>query len=149
MKIQALDLSKRPPRSPRVRLGGYAILPRMLDKGRAAIAATIGEYKYACPLDEQFLDYAGVNPDALRKQLALGKGDGEILEWIKSNSRHPRTEPEILAWSCLQDQRAPGNVDSREYFHGLHKQLAPHRTDITSWFDLLDVDDFLSYGGKP
>ena len=28
------DLRQRPPRSPRVRLGGYVILPRMLDKGR-------------------------------------------------------------------------------------------------------------------
>jgi Domain of unknown function (DUF5069) len=32
-KIFALDLTKRPPRSPRLRLGGYALLPRMLDKG--------------------------------------------------------------------------------------------------------------------
>ncbi len=33
----APDLTQRPPRSPRVRLGGYVILPRMLDKGRATI----------------------------------------------------------------------------------------------------------------
>ena len=31
----APDLTQRPPRSPRVRLGGFVILPRMLDKGRA------------------------------------------------------------------------------------------------------------------
>lgn len=148
MKIQALDLTKRPPRSPRVRLGGYAILPRMLDKGRAVIAGTQGDYKFACPLDQEFLNFAGVNPDTLREQLAAGKGDGEILEWIKANSRHARTEPEILAWSCFQDHRGPGNVESRDYFHGLHKQVAPQRTDITSWFELLDVDDYASYGGK-
>ena len=28
---------ERPPRSPRVRLGGYVLLPRMLDKGRALL----------------------------------------------------------------------------------------------------------------
>ena len=49
--IHAPDLTKRPPRSPRVRLGGLVILPRMLDKGRAAIAGTIGDYHYDCPLD--------------------------------------------------------------------------------------------------
>ena len=37
MAIQTVDLTQRPPRSPRVRLGGYVILPRMLDKGRATI----------------------------------------------------------------------------------------------------------------
>ena len=37
MAVQALDLTQRAPRSPRVRLGGYVILPRMLDKGRATI----------------------------------------------------------------------------------------------------------------
>ncbi len=34
--ISAPDLTQRPPRSPRVRLGGLVLLPRMLDKGRAA-----------------------------------------------------------------------------------------------------------------
>ncbi len=41
------DLTQRPPRSPRVRLGGYVILPRMLDKGRAALAGKLGEYHFA------------------------------------------------------------------------------------------------------
>ena len=39
-KINIPDLTHRPPRSPRCRLGGYAGLPRMLDKGRATVAST-------------------------------------------------------------------------------------------------------------
>ena len=46
-----------------MRLGGDAILPRLLDKGRAAIAGTNGEYNYACPLDQNFLEFAGVDPE--------------------------------------------------------------------------------------
>ena len=38
MSLHTPDLTQFPPRSPRVRLGGYAILPRMLDKGRATVA---------------------------------------------------------------------------------------------------------------
>jgi hypothetical protein len=53
-KISAPDLTKRPPRSPRQRLGGYALLPRMLDKGRAEIAGTRGEYHYNCPSTNAF-----------------------------------------------------------------------------------------------
>lgn len=148
MATKAPDLTKQPPRSPRVRLGGYVILPRMLDKGRALLAGTIGEYKYACPLDEEFLDFAGIDGEALKQQLAAGLGDGEVLAWVQGNAKHPRTDAEIEAWSASQERRAPGNPDSRDYFNNLHKQVAPKRTDVASWFDLLDVDDFVSYGGK-
>ena len=149
MKIQATDLTQRPPRSPRVRLGGYAILPRMLDKGRAVIAEKQGEYKYACPLDKRLLEFAGINPDALREQLALGKGDEEIIEWISTNARHKRTDSEIAAWSEFQDRRVPDNVEGREFFHSVHQSIAPKREDIGTWFELLDVDDYVSFGGKP
>jgi hypothetical protein len=148
MPTNTPDLTKQPPRSPRVRLGGYAILPRMLDKGRATLTGKNGEYKYACPLDQRFLEFAGVDPKALKKQLAAGKGDGDILKWINAHAKHKRTAPEIEAWSQWQDRRPPDNPDSREYFNELHKASASKRTDIISWFDLLDVDDYVSFGGK-
>src|SRR5437762_11680200 len=114
MAMNASDLTKQPPRSPRTRLGGYVILPRMLDKGRAVIAGKNGEYKYACPLDQRFLEFAGINPDALKQQLADGKSDGEILEWIGGNSATKPSEAGIAAWSALQEQRVPTDPDSRE-----------------------------------
>jgi hypothetical protein len=129
-----------------VRLGGYVILPRMLDKGRATIAGKHGEYHYACPLDQRFLEFVGINPAALKKQLA--KSDTEVLKWIEKNAKHKRSGPEIAAWSAWQEQRAPDNPDSREFFNGLHKAGAPKRTDIVTWFDVLDLDDYVSFGGK-
>jgi len=146
MSLHTPDLTKQPPRSARVRLGGYVILPRMLDKGRATIAGKNGEYHFACPLDQRFLEFAGIDPKALKKQLK--KSDTEVLEWIHKHAKLKRTAPEILAWSAWQEQRAPDNPDSREYFNGLHKSSAPKRTDIVTWFDLLDLDDYVSFGGK-
>ncbi len=148
MPLNGPDLTKQPPRSPRVRLGGYVILPRMLDKGRAVLAGKNGEYKYACPLDQRWLEFAGIDAEALKQQLAAGRSDSEILAWVSTNAKPQRTPPEIAAWSAWQEQRAPDNPDSRAYFNGLHAQVAPHRTDIVTWFDLLDVDDYVSYGGK-
>jgi Domain of unknown function (DUF5069) len=142
------DLTQRPPRSPRVRLGGYVILPRMLDKGRALIASKQGEYKYACPLDERFLDFVGLDPNALQKQLATDKGDGEILEWIEANARTKRTPAEVAQWSAIAEQRVPTDVESRQYFNDLHAKSGPKREDIATWFDLLDLDDYVSFGGK-
>jgi hypothetical protein len=132
----------------RARLGGFVILPRMLDKGRAEIAGLNGEYHYNCPLDAHFLSFVGVDPVALRLQLEAGRGDGEILEWIKANSKHARSEVEILAWSAYHEGRGPASVEQREYFQELQRKIGPHRGDVSSWADLLDLDDHVSFGGK-
>jgi len=148
MALNAPDLTKQPPRSARVRLGGYVVLPRCLDKGRATIADKNGEYHYACPLDQRFLEFAGVDPAALKKQLATGKGDNEVLAWINTNAKHKRTDSEIAAWSAQQERRVPTDPESREFFNDLHTKVAPKREDIATWFDLLDVDDYASFGGR-
>jgi hypothetical protein len=142
------DLTKQAPRSPRVRLGGFVTLPRMLDKGRAENAGKNGEYHYNCPIDQRLLSFLGIDAEALKKELATGKADGEILEWIQKNAKHQRSDAEIVAWSAQAEQRAPSDVESREYFHNLHRTVAPKREDIANWFDMLDVDDYVSYGGK-
>lgn len=148
MPLPAPDLTKQPPRSPRVRLGGYVILPRILDKGRATIAGKQGEYKFGCPLDQRFLQFVGIKAPDLKKQLATGKGDGEILAWVEAHAKHARIAPEIIAWSAWQEGRGPSDAESREYFNELHKKASAEREDIATWFDLLDLDDYVSFGGK-
>lgn len=149
MSLTSPDLSKQPPRSARVRLGGYVILPRMLDKGRATIAGKNGEYHYNCPLDQQFLNFAGIDAEALKAELAAGKSDTEILGWIQSNAKSPRAPWEIDAWTTFQDRRGPdSDAETLEFFAGYVKQFTTVREDIRSWFDVLDVDDFVSFGGK-
>jgi hypothetical protein len=149
MAIHAPDLTKQPPRSPRVRLGGFVILPRCLDKGRATVAGKNGEYHFACPVDQRFLTFVGIDPDALKKELAKGKSDSEILEWIEANAKHKRSDAEIAAWSAHAEQRTPSDTESRAYFNDLQAKAAPKREDIVTWFDLLDVDDYVTFGGKP
>jgi hypothetical protein len=141
------DLTQRPPRSPKARLGGYALLPRMLDKCRADLAGTQGSFKYACPNDQRILTFAGIDPDALRKEVAKGGGDGAILEWIRAHQIHQRTPAEIETWSDANDKRKP-EPDNQEFFDQYLAECGPHRKDITTWSDLLDLDDYVSYGGK-
>jgi hypothetical protein len=146
MSLNTPDLTKFPPRSPRVRLGGYVILPRMLDKGRATLAGKNGEYHYACPLDQRFLEFTGIDPEALKKN--LNKGDGEILEWIEKNAKHRHSPVEIAAWSDFAEKRVPTDVESRGFFNEQVSKIAPKREDIATWFDWLDLDDFVSFGGE-
>ena len=146
--MSEVDLTKRPPRSPRVRLGGFVLLPRILDKCRATIAGKNGEYNFNCPLDQMFFEHFQLNADAFKEQAKSGKGDGEMLEWVLQNSKRKPTIVDVLAWSCYHEQRTPADTEMREFFNGLHKQAGPKRTDINSWFDMLDLDDYVSYGGK-
>src|ERR1044071_3519444 len=115
MALKSPDLTKQPPRSPRARLGGYALLPRCLDKGRAEIAGKNGEYHFNCPLDQPCRDFTRIEAPALRKQLEAGLGDGELLEWIQANAKFKRTDAEIAAWSAQAEQRAPSDTESRAY----------------------------------
>jgi hypothetical protein len=118
----------------------------MLDKGRATLAGKNGEYHYACPLDQRFLEFVGIDPEQLKRE--LGKSDSEVLAWIETNAKSKRSPVEIAAWSAFAEQRAPMDVESREFFNSIHKQIAPQREDIATWFEVLDLDDYVSFGGK-
>src|SRR6267143_5327257 len=105
--IVPTDLTHRPPRSMRVRLGGFAILARMLDKGRATLVKKNGEYNYNSPTGQHLVRFLGLDPDALLKELGAGKGDGEILGWVQSHSKTSRAPWEIEAWSAYMEKRGP------------------------------------------
>ena len=147
--IPAPDLTQRPPRSPRTRLGGYALLPRMLDKGRATLAGKNGEYHYDCPLDQHIINYLGIDAKELLAKLKEGKGDGEILEWINANAKNQRTPWEIQQWSDFQDRRGPdSDAETLQLFAGYVAKLTTTREDLRTWADVLDLDDYCSFGGK-
>jgi len=113
----APNLTQRPPRSPRARLGGYVILARILDKGRAELARSAGEYKYNNPMDHHWFRFTGITAEALKAELASGKGDGEMLMWIEENAPHKHTPWEIQHWSAWLNERGPdGDVETLEFF---------------------------------
>ena len=147
--MNAPDLTLRPPRSPRVRLGGYSILARMLDKGRATLAGKNGEYHYDCPLDQHIINFAGIDAKKLLAELKKGKGDGEVLEWITANAKHKRGAWEIQQWSDYHDRRGPdSDAETLQFFAGYAAKFTKTREDIKTWADLLELDDFVSFGGK-
>ena len=147
--IAPSDLTQRPPRSMRARLGGFVLLPRILDKGRATLAGKNGEYNYNSPTDQHLVRFLGLDLEALLEELAKGKVDGEILEWVKANAKTPCAPWEIEAWSAYMEKRGP-NSDA-ETLSGFAEYVGQHsktREDIKTWFDALDLDDFVSFGGK-
>jgi hypothetical protein len=144
-----IDLTQRPPRSFRVRLGNYVVLARMLDKGRATLAKKNGEYVYNSPTDQRLVQFLGFDPKAMLKKLASGKGDGEMLEWVQAHSKTPRSPWEIEAWSAYMDKRAPdSDAETLAFFAEHLGRLSKTREDIKTFFEFLELDDYVSFGGK-
>ena len=93
-----MDLNKEFPRSPRSTLGGYVVAARTLDKCRAVIAGTNGEYHYDCPLDQNFFDFTGIDSDDFKEFVATGADDDGVAAWIKENAIE-HTQEEIVQWN--------------------------------------------------
>src|ERR1700726_1090731 len=148
-KSSFIDLTQRPPRSFRVRLGHYVILARMLDKGRATVAGKNGEYQYNSTTDQRLVQFLGFDPDALLEELAAGKGDGEIFEWVQSHSKTPRAPWEIEVWSAFMEKRGPdSDAETLTFFAEYLGHHSKTREDVKTWFEAIELDDYASFGGK-
>jgi len=149
MNYSTPNLTEHPPRSPRTRLGGYAILPRMLDKCRATLAGKNGEYHYACPTDQRFLQFTGIDPEKLKAEVAKGLSDTEVLAWINANAPKQHMEWEIALWTASVNQAGTSSNESREFFNELVAAAkVAGREDIQTWFEYIEVDDYVTFGGK-
>jgi len=98
LKILAKDLSKDFPRSPRETLAGYVIAGRTLDKCRATLAGTAGEYHFNCPLDNFFFSFGEIDSEEFKAFVATGASDEEVAKWIEETAKKsPRIE--IIKWN--------------------------------------------------
>ena len=89
-----MDLPKPVPlRSPRESLGGYILLPRLIDKVRLlaqgqlpqAYAANVLGTEFT--LDGRFLAFTGLDAEALRRVILSNHTDDEVLAWVQEHAR--------------------------------------------------------------
>ncbi|MDE3224806.1 MAG: DUF5069 domain-containing protein [Nitrospirota bacterium] len=134
-----MDLRTQFPRSPKDKLAGYVHLPRMLDKCRATLAGTQGEYIYPCPMDQLLLAFAGIAAEQFT-EAARGMTDTALAEWFKKTAI-PHSKAEIDRWNAEFLTYGPDTDEKRAYFNKLRDAADPSRTDTTAWADLLDLDE--------
>ena len=138
------NLTKESPRSPRNHLAGYALMARMIDKGRASIEGNVGEYHYACPLDQMLFEFKGVKADEVKKLLGSGATDVEVVTWFNSHGT-PKTSEEIQAWSTgVEGYRPYDDPEKKEWFAGECKALGldPAKSTLA---DYLEMDDRVTF----
>ena len=85
----AKDLEKEKPRSAHDRLGGFELAGRALDKCRATLAGTNGDYEFNCPLDQRFFKATGIDAEEFRAFVATGVDDDAVDHWISEHATTP------------------------------------------------------------
>lgn len=142
MSTTAKDLTQEPPRSPRVRLGGYALIARAIDKGRATLNGTVGEYHFDCPLDNYLFGFKEVKGEDIKALLSKGATDEEVVAWLNANGA-AKTPAEVTAFSdAVEAARPYDNEDKKEWFTGVCQEVGIDPATHTL-FDYLEVDDAL------
>jgi hypothetical protein len=142
LKRLAKDLSKEYPRSPRETLAGYVIAARMLDKCRAVLVGTAGEYHFDCPLDNQFLGFAGISAEQFKAFVATGASDEEVATWIVQHSKI-KERPEIVAWNNKLRATRPCDmpIELQQFLEDYIPKVVPKNRPVYVWFDVYDLEE--------
>jgi hypothetical protein len=144
LKFLAPDLTKPRtfPRSPRETLAGYVIGMRTLDKCRAFVAGTIGEYHFNCPLDKMFFKFTGISAEAFKAKVASGATDDEMAAFVKAKAKK-RRPLEVIKWNNdLRGRRISEMSDGiQEYMEAYIPKFIPKNRVVHHFFDVYDIEE--------
>ena len=136
-----MDLTKTYPASVREEMHGIVQLKRTIDKGKAVAAGTAGEYNYDCPMDKHLFDFLGIDGTELLDIVKSANDDAEISDFVAPYV-HAKSDEEVAAFNRDWLKHKPEAGSGAEgYFLTLRGEVAPDRTDVTTWADLLDLDE--------
>lgn len=93
-----MDLTKQFPRAGEQILAGYPWLPRMIDKCRAYIEGTLGDYIFPCPIDMQVLNELNATEDEFEAAVRDAETDREILQRLGIPEEN--TDPDVTKWAA-------------------------------------------------
>ena len=111
------DLNKVAPHSPRERIAGFVIASRAVDKCRATIAGTAGEYHYDCPLDNMLFSFKGITGDQFKAAVLASTNYEEVGAWLQANGTS-KTPVEIKTWSdAMESSSMMKNPGQAFLFH--------------------------------
>ncbi len=142
VSAHARDLRKDFPRSPRdTAIGGFVIAARALDKCRAFLCGTNGEYNWNCPLDKRFFEFAGIDAQAFQEYTATGADDEAVSAWVLSKTA--KTREEIVLWNNKERDRRLSDLSpkSQIYMEDYIKKHLPPGRPVYVYFDLYDLEE--------
>ena len=89
---------------------------RTVDKCRASLGGTLGEYHYDCPLDNMLFSFKGINGEQFKAAVQASKNYEDVGTWLQANGTK-KTPAEIKAWSDETEASSMmKNAEKRAYF---------------------------------
>jgi hypothetical protein len=134
-----MDLTKEHPRSVKDKWQGVVQLGRTVDKAKAKARGNIGEYHYNCPMDQAVFEFLDIDHERMLDTVRNAKSDADIEAFTAPHVRK-KSQNEIEQWNRDWLAHEPEGK-SREAFFEMREEVAPDRTDVTTWPDLLDLDE--------
>ncbi len=134
-----MNLTLDHPRSPKEKMAGLVHVPRMVDKARAAQQNMLGEYIYPCPLDDIMLEFIGVDSKTFQ-QMACNDTEEVLSAWITEQCKNRSREEHDATNNRILESR-PEDPEKWRVFNEARDRLDPARTDVTTWVDLIDLDE--------
>jgi hypothetical protein len=142
------DLTRQAPHSPRERIAGFVIARRAVDKCRASLAGTLGEYLYDCPLDNLLFNFKGITGEQFKTAVQASTHYEEVGAWLQATGT-PKTAAEIKAWSDETEAASlMKNPEKRAYFIQ-HCSTLGLNPQMNTTFDWLEADDRETFRRKP
>jgi len=141
------DLTKQAPHSPRERIAGFAIASRAVDKCRASLAGTLGEYHYDCPLDNMLFSFKGINGEQFKAAVQSSKNYEDVGAWLQANGTM-KTPDEIKSWSDEMEAGSPMKTPEKRAFFIENCSRLGLNPQTNSTFDWLEADDRESFRRK-
>jgi hypothetical protein len=135
-----MDLTKRNPRGPREKLGGMIWLPRVIDKARAHLAGTLGEFSYGCPMDQHFFGFVGTTTEAFLEGVRSSPDDTAVLAWLKRTCA-PRSESAVNEFNGMLCGLGPSSPESRAKLAENARKIRPDCGEICTWVGMIEVEE--------
>ena len=134
-----MNLIQSFPRSPKIKMRGLVMVPRMIDKARAYNSNTLGEYIFPCPLDKIILEFLNTNYREFAHQTRNLK-DKEMGSWIEKKCLHRSKGEKDRINKKLLD-RKPNSQESLNRFNEILNKTNPAAKNITTWIDLIELEE--------
>jgi hypothetical protein len=114
----------------------------MLDKCRAVLAGTAGEYHFDCPLDNQFLSFTGIGAEQFKTFVATGASDAEVAAWLEQHSKI-KDSAQVVAWNNKLRGTRPCDmpIGLQQFLEGYIPKVVPKNRPVYVWFDVYDLEE--------
>jgi hypothetical protein len=115
------------------------MLPRMMDKAMAYKANTLGEYIFPCPLDKIILKFLNTTyKDFANKAQKLT--EKEFSLWVNEKCIKKSINDKNQINKKILEQK-PDSQQSLDRFNKILKNINPDVKNITTWVDLIELEE--------